>query len=1295
MPSVQPPPAAVPESPDFAAAESGPQATGADPAVKRPYRVVSFPGGGLDTVMQMGVVHALMVTRRKAPDMVAGLSVGAITATALVEVLQAGGGGDGAAVEDEEVRVARFSDLLEAFRNAPSTLLKGFFPDPLETNSARALKPVELPRHFKEERDSREDSVASRTGLIRLFDHLLRVRVSVKVLTQLVRALLGWNAAGALGAAKCWSRRAWLVPRIWWLVARNVFTLSLPVSLVARVTLCELLGINGKIYAGGVEAGYIIFNPWAWFHWLWDRSLWLLLGLLPLLLVLATVPALVLAGVAACPGIHLPPQWVPAGWSALRVAVSCGLGLAAWAFLLSRKNIFSSLLKHYHIFRDLGDSYALKVVLVQNFDPTYYGNFKFDDSVRRALTHESPSPGGDAGKKPLKAYADDAPFRQGMVVLPIAANLGTGKLEALPPETPVVDALMCACAVVPFLRAQTIRKDGVPATFIDGSCMSSDPIMTVFEAACGMLKRQAAPDCDRLRIISVPLLPTTQEGPPGNSDPYTGLVDVALRARQLRRFQDMLLDKSLIDRVSRALGGRSVTIDHGAGGHEAIVPAKVRLVVPTRLPQLGLRMLQAGSVAERRELIHTAVANGCRAMLERLITDALPDTRTVEERRRLQEPDEEMPDEWPHRDETNRATLRHAVESLRASGGTCTRADGVEYVACRKLLAAWGGMGALPGSAPADAANPLPGPGIAEVCRCCVACDGQTGSTGEPLVELRQHLRLPRLTPSPFTVIPPPVPERDGPAVVFLFSGGVFRGVFQVGFANAVSELGIQPDVVAGSSVGTIIGAFISRVFARPAGDTLVERQRHTRRMAATFLTVDRFVLTDRFADFIRHFAIHVASADFSPHDIDMVFRRYEMDSAMGFGRRVRRVFSGMERLFYLTPFELLELTRTLRNADWQQASKQLKNHLQEMVDRYGVGLELLGSEPLQQLIDGFVFQGLPANSTRLDHFGFPLIGTTTNLTLGQLDILRASHPWDPRFTQSLLASSAFPAVFRPRWSWEVYRHPQHLAQYADGGIMDNLPLGAVVDYLWGKDGVSKFERCPQVPHLILTATLEPEKADWTCRDDLDEACWMEIRARTTQLRYNSKIDKFQQAQRDIRRILQQRALDGDSDVHASDIPLNLDVLVVKPQWLCGTFAFHPMLGFSRAKQAESIAHGCASTICAIADHFHPDNHAHAVDGDALRQWARGRGIALDQLPERVRPGKGGALDFGPAELTADEQRQGFCWFRRADPLTGKRPLCPFHPNNPACTDGEDVNPELHQIYHACGRRGTHAARTA
>jgi predicted acylesterase/phospholipase RssA len=1260
--------------------ENTPHTHREDPKSGQTFRVFSFPGAGLDTFLHMGLAHAMLVTRRKAPDMVAGISVGAITATALADVLHTGDGSP----EDDERRVARFNEFLESFRNAPDTVLKGFFPDPLETNSAYALKPVELPRHFQEERDSRRDAVASRTGLIRLFDQLLRIRVTVKLVAQISRVLMGWTETAEMEFAQCLRTRAGLVGRLWWLVARNILALSTPVSLLARVQLADLLGIRGHHAANGVEAGHIIFNKRAWLRSLRDGFFWLTLGFLPLLFLLGAVPVLLMAALTAI----FVPGWSAAVWTEAGVGLFAVAALAGWLGLFARGKVAGNFLKHYQIYHDLGDSHALKEALVHNFDPSYYGDFDFDGSVRRAIAHQSPAK-GHMRRRTLGSFAEAGPGGESIIVSPIAANLGTGKLETLPPGTPVVDALMCACASAPFFKAQTLERPEGPATFIDGITVSNDPIVPVFEEACRIAAARPEKNWTSLRIISAPLLPVRQEKNPGCFEPYTGLVDVALHARELQRFQDMLLDKSLVDRLSRALNGKPATIQDESGCTETLFPAKIRLVAPERAPQLSLRLLQASTAAKQREIIDTAVADGCRAMIERLVTDALPDTRTPEERRLLLEPDEERPDEWPHRDPRNTATLRDAVAALRGSGDVVRRSDGREYVSCRKLLAAWGGLEPIPGSTttgrPAEC-----GPGISAVCRCCVTC---RSTESEP--ELRGHIRLPRTTRTPFVPIPPPANPVNEPAVVFLFSGGVFRGVFQVGFANAVSELGIQPDVIAGSSVGTIVGALTGRVFQRPEGLELAERQRQMRRLAATFLTIDRFVLTDRFADFIRHFSIHAAAADFSPHDLDLIFRRYEADGSDAFNRRARRVFSGLERLFYLSPFEVLDLIRILRAGNWQEAARMLKALAQEVVDRYGVGVEILGPEPLQQLIDGFVFDGKPKPDARFDHFGFPLIGTTTNLTLGQLEILRGTHEWSPRFTQGLLAGSAFPSLFRPRWSWEVYRQPGMDAQYSDGGIMDNLPLGAVVEYLWGKDGNAIYARRPDVPHLILTATLEAEKADWTDRTDLASLSWKAIRARAKQLRYNGKIGKFQQGQREIRRIIQQRAAENDPDVHSLDLPLNLDVLAVKPRWVCGSFAFHPMLGFSRQNQTASIAHGCASTICAVADHFQASRQIHAVDSDALRRWAVGRGISLDQLPEREWEKAEGPLAYGPAPLTSAEQAEGQCWFRRPDPATDKRPICPFHAKSPAAGAGDEVSPELQKIYFACGNRATHEPRRA
>lgn len=1256
------------------------------------YRVISFPGAGFDTVMQMGVIHAFLVTRRKPPEMVAGISVGSITATALADVLQANAGEGATVSEDEEVRAVRFSGLLEAFRNAPNTVLKGFLPDSLETNSAHALKPVELPRHFQEERESRQKAVGSRTGLIRLFDYLLRMKVSVRLVSQFTRVLMGWNAAGEMNLLPCIRKRTALTLRVWWLVAWNLLALSQPVALVAWVQLCEVLGINGKSKGTGVEAGHIIFNQGEWLRWMREKALTFLLGFVPLVLTLLAVPTFAFFALTAT----LLLDWLVVrqlgGWPEMGIVILWVLGLAAWGSLFFKKGIFSNLLKHFQIYQDLGDSHALKEALIENFDPSYYGDFQFDESVKRALKHASPVSGGRVSSRRLSSFAGGNVQIPGIEVVPLAANLGTGNLEAIPQNISVVDALMCACSSAPFFKAQTIKTQSGSATFIDGISISNDPIVPVYEEACKLVTKDPANRWDKLRIVSVPLLPLRLGNPKEEPKRYTGLVDVVLRARELRRFQDMLLDKSLIDRLNRALNGKPATIPDDVSGRQTFFPAKIRLVAPEHTPHLTLRLTQAGSISERRDLIDSVVADGCRAMIERLVTDAMPDTRTPEERKHLLEPDEEIPNEWPARDPTNHATLRAAVESLRSRGETITHRDGSDYVSCRKLLAAWGDLKPIPGSVLPDSSRPgdQPGPGVSEVCHRCVSCRADPAKDGNSEAELHQHIRLPRISPSPFPSPIVPQNPAEGPAVVFLFSGGVFRGVFQVGFANAVSELGIQPDVVAGASVGIIVGALTGRVFQKPEGEDPLERQRQIRRLASTFLTIDRFVLTDRFADFIRHFSIHAASADFSLHDLDKVFRRYGDDRASKFSQRLRRVLSGMERLFYLSPFEMISLVQKFRAGNWQEAAKLVKKLTQEIADRYGVGMEILGHDPLQQLIEGFIFDGKPHPGTSFDHFGFPLIGTTTNLTLGRLEILRSTHSWDPRFTQGLLASSAFPVLFRPRWSWEIYRNSEQVAQYADGGIMDNLPLGAVVEYLWGKDGASLFERRPKIPHLILTATLEPDRSDWSRKENLGDLSWTAIRSRSTQLRYNAKIGRFQQGQRDIRRILQQRAAEGDPDIGSYDLPLNLDVLAVKPQWVCGSFGFHPMLGFTRNKQRASIAHGCASTICAVADHFRADNDAHAVDGDSLRTWAKEKGIAIEQLPDRQPTNAKGALGFGPAKLTKDETQQGQCWFRKADSTSGKRPICPFHSKSPAAKEGDDLNPELEKIYLACGNPSTH-----
>src|SRR6266566_5370305 len=99
----------------------------------KPIRVLAFAGGGFDTAMQLGVVHALLVSRARAPDIVIGCSAGAVSAVALAEVLQAGD------IDDPGPKVARFRELFEAYRRAPGEIAQALAPDPTQVDTQRPL----------------------------------------------------------------------------------------------------------------------------------------------------------------------------------------------------------------------------------------------------------------------------------------------------------------------------------------------------------------------------------------------------------------------------------------------------------------------------------------------------------------------------------------------------------------------------------------------------------------------------------------------------------------------------------------------------------------------------------------------------------------------------------------------------------------------------------------------------------------------------------------------------------------------------------------------------------------------------------------------------------------------------------------------------------------------------------------------------------------------------------------------------------------------------------------------------
>jgi hypothetical protein len=237
----------------------------------------------------------------------------------------------------------------------------------------------------------------------------------------------------------------------------------------------------------------------------------------------------------------------------------------------------------------------------------------------------------------------------------------------------------------------------------------------------------------------------------------------------------------------------------------------------------------------------------------------------------------------------------------------------------------------------------------------------------------------------------------------------------------------------------------------------------------------------------------------------------------------------------------------------------------------------------------------------------------------------------------------------------------------ADGGVMDNLPLDAVTQYLRLASDADLVEKRPETPHLLFSASLEPDVGTLGPAEarSVGES-WVRILRRSRRLGYNQKLALYENAQTAMRRIFERSTLEG-ARTEGDFTPLDLEVVTVRPRWLCGTFAFHPMLGFRRLDQARSIAHGCAATLHRLAE----------VDDASLRGW----GIEPDTLPEPAR----GAGDWAVVDRKA-AARNGFCWYR-----PGVR--CPFSRQALGGSSLPEVTRRrLRVIHRECGKSRTHRA---
>lgn len=1247
----------------------------------RVLRAINFSAGGFDALMQLGVVHALLVIQGRAPDTVVGLSVGAVNAVALAEVLQAG-----EAIEHEYVkkkgiswsdllpevaeqlqrrrltaRVQRLREFIEAAQRAPERLLEALLPDAYQIDAARPLAPLSQPRFAPEERTQRAAFVMARTGLASLYNHLLNIPISIGTLVKVIRRVLGIRAATELPSMT--ARVTVYVSeglRLWILLGLNLLPAATLVPILFRAyrgvpkppppaTAAALIFRSAPLrllrrqfgYAVGLIGLLAVWYVSSVFVFLFIGYLTSLVpfigtalalfvaiflfrkrndavirnfavdfdqGVATWLAMTAALTAFVIIAYAAFhPGMVRNPSLLVDTvvdhvrdvfrWVAIFV-----VALVVAAIVIVRRTrsnpraFLERLLAPYSLNSSLFREHGLRAYLSALFDRAYYNVPDLDEAVLAALRRDDVAPdiAPHATKKKLSHYMSDKRLAHERIFVGLAvANTEKSSLDVVSASTPVVDGLMAATAVVPFLppvELDTQTDEGAvrKALFIDGSTVSHEPTHALLK----LLRKRRHPAHGPVHIYSVtpfpiskPELPEAQRPGQSGRQNYLNLIDIARRAMRLQRFRDASLERRLTELLSSIIpdGVNFLWLP----GQEPFVRAWVTPVELDYDCDVNRRIWGADKESRRR-IIEETIADGCRAALQVMIPRALEGERPIR---------------------CSRAVSNHLIsrqihaslKGIRIAESELGGGPGLPEI-CARCSLNRGAADARPQSLRRDGWRTI-GPEWPHEREASEPTSALSERFTRPVPNHRTDLdeawRAHFASATPHHGWPRDIKTSDGsvsaagavrPTVSLLFSGGVFRGVYQLGVLNALDELGIKPDLIGGASVGSITAAMIARAFSIEDDQ---RRKAQIARISAAFLSIDRLILTDRFADFVRNLTIRAAETRFSIRQADRVFRKYDYPTLSEFDRNTRRVVAGIERLLYVSPYQLNDVVRAIRTKDSRLVAALVDARVQAFLDRMQIGEEALGSEALRELIAHYV---IPAGmhstySTDMlrENDGIVFLATTTNLSDGRLEVLGESPGSDKQpaslLTEALLASSAFPGVFRPRWGWELAGLTGETQRYVDGGVMDNLPMDAIARFLDRAGRIGIIKPYPRSPHLIVGASLEvraPPYALAFTRERFKNS-WLALRRRTKQLSYNTKLDTYEFAENAFRTIHEYTAAKYPKQGPRTSPLVGIHLLPIKPNWLCGTFAFHPMLGFQRSNQARSIAHGCATTLRAFA----------------------------------------------------------------------------------------------------------------
>jgi predicted acylesterase/phospholipase RssA len=591
--------------------------------------------------------------------------------------------------------------------------------------------------------------------------------------------------------------------------------------------------------------------------------------------------------------------------------------------------------------------------------------------------------------------------------------------------------------------------------------------------------------------------------------------------------------------------------------------------------------------------------------------------------------------------------------------------------------------------------HPYSPPGLPEVCSRCSQWLAKPREEKKPQPEPSLVRDFPTLTGSE-------------PRIVFLASGGVFRGPFHGGMLACLLASQIRPHMIIGASVGTLMGGALGAVLSAPAYSDAIDQLAS---ILTVFAEVDRRIaFTRTLKSAVREIGIRARSIDLSPNKLRRLIRGGgRSDPGFATTGAPAALIDALSDLLMIPHRNTAEIAGQFVAGHISAGTKMLLEQLKaETLRRLEIEDAVIGTSLLEVTAYKLLGGDLGLDLHKAQPFfsspekGIAFFGTTTDLVseepllLGRYNVPGGEGTYN--FVEAALASSAFPGVFAPRRESEVFPGAGKVdVLLSDGGMFDNLPFLPAIEVLGAVQRVYRkaknldsleFLRCRhQSPDLFIAGSLNvrPE------RDDEADATFddlITIAKRAGSLQDNVKIRDFQDLANTVGGQLdlllssapEKASLDPDFIDGIVDATV-LPVFPVDRNHLNPTFAFCASTGMDPERVKKSIADGCFQTFATFAE-----AQRTPPSSDEYKQPAR----SIAKLKELGRiPEIKWARESG-GKITGD----GRCPFFRHSADTEKSQAakvlsqgrlsefnCPFYATKP---------PIGHAIFKSCSRDSVH-----